>query len=106
MNDGTTHLDAQLPQVWKFLLNEEITVLEMPKGAIIRHVAIQMQEDGSGRICLWAEVQPDEPKVSRTFRQFDTGTPIGIKPLRRQYLATVGTPVTNETVTHIYEVTT
>lgn len=90
-------------QIWKFPLEGAITILSIPKGAIIRHAAVQIL-DQTARACLWLEVQPDQPKETRIFRMFDTGEDIPFKPLHRAFIATLGKPLTNDEIVHIYEV--
>ncbi len=58
--------------MWKyaFEVKPEFT-LEMPKGARVRHVALQ-----SGIPCLWAEVNPGaRGKETKVFRVRGTGQP-------------------------------
>jgi hypothetical protein len=53
--------------VWKYpLLNK---IVEIPKGAELLTVAVQ--ED---TVCLWALVDPEQPKVKRKIALIGTGT--------------------------------
>ena len=54
-------------QVWKFTLSPECE-LEMPEGAQILSVQSQGHE-----ICMWAHVNPENPKVKRKFITVGTG---------------------------------
>ena len=58
--------------IWKFpLALEGHQEVEMPKGAIIRHVGL----DPTGSGCLWAEVDSEAPKEKRGFYIRGTGHP-------------------------------
>lgn len=55
--------------VWKFVLTlVDRPVVEMPAGAQVLSVAVQ-----GDQVCLWARVDPDEPKELRHFRCLGTG---------------------------------
>lgn len=53
--------------IWKFTL-EPVCELQMPEGATVLSVGVQGEN-----ICLWAMVNPDAPKVTRSFVGFGTG---------------------------------
>lgn len=102
MNTGNdTHVVCS--QIWKYALDGAITLMRVPKGAIIRHAAVQILENSS-QICLWMEVQPGAPEETRIFRMFNTGEDIPFKPLHRAFVATLGKPLTNDEIVHVYEV--
>ena len=52
---------------WKFILQPKTTV-EIPDGAKILHIAQQREY-----LCMWALVDPEQPKVKRTFIVYGTG---------------------------------
>jgi len=55
--------------VWKYSLEtRDVQDVEMPKNANIIHCAEQ-----NNVICLWAEVEPDAPKITKTFYIVGTG---------------------------------
>lgn len=45
--------------------------IEMPAGAAV--LAVQAQNNN---LLIWADVDPDAPKVKRRFRTYETGDPI------------------------------
>ena len=53
-----------------FATTDNVTI-EMPEGALILDVQVQEHIP-----CLWALVDPDAPKVGRSFRIYGTGQPI------------------------------
>lgn len=53
--------------IWKFKVDPEKPV-EMPAGARLLSVAFQGDD-----LCVWAEVDPDAPKVQRRFTVVGTG---------------------------------
>jgi len=57
--------------IHKFVLpiTDEVAIM-MPESAKILHVA-----DQRGRLCLWAIVDPERPKVRRRFAIIGTGYP-------------------------------
>ena len=62
--------------IWKFPLKTDgHQPVEMPNGAILLTVAEQF-----GAIWLWAEVDPDEPKVNRNIFVYATGHAIPDDP--------------------------
>ena len=66
--------------------------LEMPLGAKIVHIGIQLNI-----LCLWVEVDPDEKSTFRYFRIYGTGHKISANAL---YLGTV---FDEPYVWHVYE---
>lgn len=55
--------------IWKFpLLINDLVELQMPKGAVVLHVALQGKQP-----CLWALVNSTEPTEIRKFRIVGTG---------------------------------
>ena len=70
--------------IWKFTLQPDNLVLEMPLDAKILHV-----DEQHGSICLWAEVSDDLPKEKRTFEIFGTGHEmIEQMGISREYIGT------------------
>lgn len=68
--------------VWKFELPSVVTDLQMPIGAGILDVQVQ-----HGVVCLWALVDVDAPRMTRTFRYIATGHTVMTNPGR--YIGTV-----------------
>lgn len=56
-----------MEQVWKFVLKPEINI-EMPAGAELLSVAAQ-----GDQICMWAKVDPEAEKETRSFVGYGTG---------------------------------
>lgn len=57
--------------IWKFPFEvADQFVVSMPKGAQVIHVGLQ-----GAHACMWAIVNPKEPKVDRKFRVVGTGNP-------------------------------
>lgn len=54
--------------VWKYALPKVVNPVEMPSGATVLAVAEQHNE-----ICLWAKVNPANPKATRVFQVVGTG---------------------------------
>ena len=44
------------------------STLEMPEGAVILYIDVQGEMP-----CLWAEVDPSQPKIKRQFHLYGTG---------------------------------
>jgi hypothetical protein len=82
--------------IWKYTVSGAVTEVLMPADAQI--LSIQMQE---ARICMWALVDPERPKVSRTFRTRGTGWVIGSDETLGTHLGTV---IDGPFVWHIFEV--
>ena len=55
-------------QIWKFEINPNKVIVEMPKGAEI--LTIQTQ---NGTPCIWALVNPESEKEKRHFEVYGTG---------------------------------
>jgi len=69
--------------IWKYELDRAgATVLQMPAGATIIHVALQ-----GTFICLWAIVDPRLPKEPRCISVYGTGNPLDQEA--RNHLGTV-----------------
>lgn len=71
--------------------------VDLPRGAVVRLVAVQ-----GHALCLWAEVDPEAPLSSRTFRIYGTGHPI--LTTDDEILFYVGSVVMDPFVWHVYEV--
>lgn len=54
--------------IWKFIVAPTQTHMEMPKGARLIHAGEQFQQ-----VCVWAECDPDAPKVLRKVMAIPTG---------------------------------
>lgn len=71
--------------IWKFPL--EVTdkqFINLPKGAEVLAVQTQNEEP-----CLWALVNPNEPKEERCFETFGTGHPVPVgMGVDRKYIST------------------
>ena len=50
---------------------EDFQVIAVPKGALLRCVQTQGETP-----CIWAEVDPSAPKVTREIRTYGTGHPM------------------------------
>lgn len=73
--------------------------IQMPKNAKILHVA-----DQRNQLCLWAEVDTEQPLEERSFFVAATGQDISFsKSAPRQHLGTV-LMFHGELVLHVYEV--
>lgn len=82
--------------IWKYPLNllEQGTKLGVPKGAVVRHIGTDPQND----LCVWLEVDKSEPWEERKFAYIGTGheVPDG------EYL---GSTKQGAFIWHVYEVT-
>ena len=68
-------MDSPRTTVWKFPLPlMDVAGVEMPGGAEVIYVGAQ----GEGAY-IWALVNPDAPRKTRTFRVAGTGHTIGVK---------------------------
>lgn len=85
--------------VWKFCLSlkRQLQLVDMPVGAKVVHVHEQRHESWSW-VCMWAEVDPNAPPVTRMFGIFATGQPIDFPVFRY-----IGTAHIDWTVWHVYE---
>lgn len=83
-------------QIFKYQLpiGAAVPVLRMPSGG--RVLTVQLQH---GVITLWAEVEPEAPRVSRTFRIVGTGQ--AFDPTGLDYVGTV--QAESGLVWHVYE---
>lgn len=68
--------------VWKFVIADPETPVQMPRGARVLHVAEQR-----GDVCVWAEVDPSMPLEPRRFVVAGTGHPL--PAYRGPFLGTV-----------------
>lgn len=63
--------------VWKFVIDNHMKKIEMPKGAEILSAgsqAIGYAEQGYSHLaCFWAKVDPDAEICTRTFALYTTG---------------------------------
>jgi hypothetical protein len=78
--------------IWKFPFDKVETIMQMPEGASIVRVAMQHRYP-----TVWAQVNPDAPKLARRLRVFGTGEPI---PDGWHY---VGSCDDREFVWHVFE---
>jgi hypothetical protein len=83
-------------QIWKYPLPKGLNLLEMPEKAIPRSVQIQ-----GGQLCLWAEVQTNQPLEKRRFIVIGTGHPF--PPVETRPDIYIGTVQDGALVWHIYE---
>lgn len=84
--------------IYKYGLGMAQEEIEMPVGSTILHIGTQ-----HGKICMWVEVNPENPIVKRTIEIYGTGDLIrqdmGIS---KKYLGTV--KLNDETlILHVYE---
>lgn len=68
-------------RIWKYKLRPGSTALNLPHGAVVRHVGYQGND-----VCLWAEVDPDNADQRRIFFAVPTG---GIVPDGATYISSV-----------------
>ncbi len=54
--------------IHKFRLKAQVTRVELPESAVVRHVAEQGDQD-----CMWVELDPTARHVLRQFRVYATG---------------------------------
>ncbi len=80
---------------YEFSITDEVEIA-MPLGAVVLHVG--QQGIGQTRICLWAEVDTQQPDETRTFYVRGTG-----HPLPEADVAHVGSIVGNPFVWHVFE---
>ena len=63
----------------------DVQAVEMPKGAIIRHIGVQRDKP-----CMWYECDTDEPQTTMTIHCYGTGHPMPDKDtVSLVYLGTV-----------------
>ena len=84
--------------IWKFPLEvmDEQTV-PMPDGAKVLSVGL----DADGALCVWAVVDPDRPRVGKSFRIYGTGNPV---PADLSEVGFLGTVLMPPFVWHVYGV--
>lgn len=83
--------------IWKYPLSpREIQDISMPEGAEI--LTVQNQNEN---ICIWAKVDPNAPKVLRTFAVYGTGWDI-VTNASMEYIGTVQLS-RGEFVYHVFE---
>lgn len=77
--------------IWKFILDDPISEIRMPKGAhpISTHKHL-------GQICVWAEVDSEAPKVIHRFNVMETGEPVPDGKF-------LGSVLLNKFVFHVYD---
>lgn len=69
--------------IYKYTLDANNTVLEMPMGAKVLSVASQGDD-----LCLWAKVDTEDPIEQRTFEVYGTGHPMPDDDEHLQFLGT------------------
>lgn len=70
--------------IWKFPLSVRDHSILMPRGARLLSVAIQ-----GGEPCLWAMVDPSQPRVARRIGVQLTGAEIGQRSLSLPFIGTL-----------------
>jgi hypothetical protein len=103
--------DSSMKRIWKYLLDAEegndeeiLCRVEIPKGAIVRHLGMQDE-----RPHIWVEVEPDNAIEVREFSIFPTG--VDIDHAYQRYIGTFVLPgiplgsfgTLGDTVWHVYE---
>lgn len=86
-------------KIWKYTFEGGAAqTFEMPEGATI--LSVQTQHD---EVCLWAMVDPDSRRETRTFELIGTGNPVTNIPkgMRRTYR---GTAQVGGFVWHVFEI--
>lgn len=87
--------------IWKVQLKADIgrQAIKMPRGAKILSV-----QDQCGNLCLWAEVDTEEPAETRNIRIYGTGHEVRTRYTSRlEYIATIQL-FGGSFVLHIYEI--
>lgn len=82
--------------VWKYELTETDMLIEMPRAALVAHVACQGQDVHP---TLWMLVDTDQPKTMRHFSWHGTGHP---HPHPKDFLGTTMC-LNDKFVWHVYE---
>lgn len=82
-------------RIWKFVVTDALGVagVIMPQVAKLLHVAMQ-----NGKLCVWALVWPQLPKVTRRLVIYGTGDAI-----ERGERAYVGTVMDGQFVWHVFD---
>jgi len=81
-------------KVWKFVLEDPETTVQMPAGAEVLSIGVQREQ-----VCLWALVDPLQPVEPRRFVVVGTGWDV---PGHGRFLGTV-LLASGELVFHIWE---
>jgi len=88
-------------EIWKWQLSPDsrtVNEIDMPKGAQILDVQTQ-----TGIPCIWALVDPSQPKQSRSIWVFGTGHKISEGQLKKlDYIGTYQTDI-GAYVFHVFE---
>lgn len=82
-------------QVWKFPIEPDTTILEIPETH--EFLCAQTQHDEP---CVWALVDPKKPKIKKTLRIFGTGHDI-VEPNNLKYIGTF--QILSDLVFHVWE---
>ena len=80
--------------IWKFELEITVQNITIPTGAEILSVANQ-----HGTICLWAFVEPNNPKIERVIEVVGTGWML--EPMKKRKF--IGTVLDGSFVWHVFE---
>lgn len=80
--------------IWKFVLDKPISEIEMPEWAKPLHFGI---DPASGKPALWARVNPEAPKETRSFVVVGTGSET---PENGVYVATT---IDGQLVWHLFD---
>ena len=83
--------------IWKYPI-EAVNEIQMPKDAEILSVGY----DPQSQLCVWANVYPDRPVVTRVIKVFGTGKAINIPG---NHLWFIGTVKNGPFMWHVYEIT-
>lgn len=86
--------------IWKFLVDKEITYIDVPKGASILNVGVDPHSHFIP--CFWAFVDPEVETETRKFLLVGTGEPLDEN--MGEELIYYGTVTTNEYAWHICEI--
>lgn len=83
--------------VYKYPLDDDITVLELPSSASILHIQRQF-----GRWMLWAEIDTEAATSERKIGMFGTGHPLPPEATKETHIATLAD---GPFIWHFYDVT-
>lgn len=94
--------------VWKYpIAGGRVTVIEVPQGAQLLHVAMQAKVPGSPAIgetpTLWYLVDPAEPKEKKTIVVVGTGDQLHARDGSLEHLGSVLTSDGGGYVWHLFE---
>jgi len=81
--------------IHKYVLSPDKLNIEMPLGAIVISV-----DEQYGKICLWAEVDPDKTTTTRYFQVYGTGHTINA--VNQSFIGTVKLNG-GQLIFHVYE---